>query len=221
MEGCLEAPIQLTITIYLIMVGVSSLPWDSSPAESYINLGQNRVVFPALPLVTLLLSAMSILKATMTLNVTEALLIKYPEGYLPFFCHTLVFRVMAFAFFFVYLDNLAAGIILLILVANLSIGYRLAPKIGVPKKLDNFFLHDSNSQSPPIWLNGFLSLIAPSWYLNIFDINTIQKSKSEELIELSNKCTTIYIRKAFIKKLNSKVFSIQKRQSLTIKGCVT
>ena len=138
MEGCLEAPIQLTITIYLIMVGVRSLPWDSSPAESYINLGKNKVVFTALPLLTLLLSALSILKATMTLNVTEALLIKFPEGYLPFFCHTLVFRVMAFAFFFVYLDNLAAGVVLLILIANLSIGYRLAPTIGVPKKLTNF-----------------------------------------------------------------------------------
>ena len=156
MEGCLEAPIQLTITIYLIMVGVSSLPWNASSAESYITLGQNKVVFTALPLVTLLISALSILKATMTLNVTEALLIKFPEGYLPFFCHTLVFRVMAFAFFFVYLDNLAAGVILLILIANLSIGYRLAPKIGVPKKLKNFLLHDSKGQSPPIWLNGFL-----------------------------------------------------------------
>ena len=200
MEGCLEAPIQLTITIYLIMVGVRSLPWDSSPAESYINLGKNKVVFTALPLLTLVLSALSILKATMTLNVTEALLIKFPEGYLPFFCHTLVFRVMAFAFFFVYLDNLAAGVVLLILIANLSIGYRLAPTIGVPKKLTNFILHDSKSQSPPIWLNGFLSLIAPSWYLNIFDTNAIKKSKSEELIELSNKATSVYIRKALIKK---------------------
>ena len=200
MEGCLEAPIQLTITIYLIMVGVSNLPWNSSSAESYITIGQNKIVFTALPLVTLLISAMSILKATMTLNVTEALLIKFPEGYLPFFCHTLVFRVMAFAFFFVYLDKMAAGVILLILIANLSIGYRLAPKIGVPKKLKNFVLHDSKGQSPPIWLNGFLSLIAPSWYLNIFDTNAIKKSKSEELIELSNKCTKIYIRKALIKK---------------------
>ena len=93
-------------------------------------------------------------------------------------------------------------IILLILIANLSIGYRLAPKIGVPKKLNNFVLHDSKGQSPPIWLNGFLSLIAPSWYLNIFDTNAIKKSKNEELIELSNNCTTIYIRKAFIKKPN-------------------
>ena len=200
MEGCLEAPIQLTITIYLIMVGVSSLPWNSSSAESYITLGQNKIVFTALPLVTLLISAMSILKATMTLNVSEALLIKFPEGYLPFFCHTLVFRVMAFAFFFVYLDKMAAGVILLILIANLSIGYRLAPKIGVPKKLKNFVLHDSKGQSPPIWLNGFLSLVAPSWYLNIFDTNAIKKSKNEELIELSNKCTKIYIRKALIKK---------------------
>ena len=200
MEGCLEAPIQLTITIYLIMVRVSSLPWNSSSAESYITLGQNKIVFTALPLVTLLISAMSILKATMTLNVSEALLIKFPEGYLPFFCHTLVFRVMAFAFFFVYLDKMAAGVILLILIANLSIGYRLAPKIGVPKKLKNFVLHDSKGQSPPIWLNGFLSLVAPSWYLNIFDTNAIKKSKNEELIELSNKCTKIYIRKALIKK---------------------
>ena len=200
MEGCLEAPIQLTITIYLIMVGVSSLPWNSSSAESYITIGQNKIVFTALPLVTLLISAMSILKATMTLNVSEALLIKFPEGYLPFFCHTLVFRVMAFAFFFVYLDKMAAGVILLILIANLSIGYRLAPKIGVPKKLKNFVLHDSKGQSPPIWLNGFLSLVAPSWYLNIFDTNAIKKSKNEELIELSNKCTKIYIRKALIKK---------------------
>ena len=200
MEGCPEAPIQLTITIYLIMVEERSLPWDSSPTENYINLGKNKVGFTTLPLVTLLISAVSILKATMTLNVTEALLIKYPEGYLPFFCHTLVFRVMAFAFFFVYLDNLAAGVVLLILIANLSIGYRLAPTIVVQKKLKKLLLHDSKSQSPPIWLNGFLSLIAPSWYLNIFDTNAIKKLKDEELIKLSNKATTIYIRKAFIKK---------------------
>ena len=200
MEGCLEAPIQLTITIYLIMTGVQSLPWDSSPAESYIYLGQNKVVFTALPLMTLLISAVSILKATMTLNVTDALLIKFPEGYIPFFCHTLLFRVMSFAFFFVYLDNLAAGVILLILVANLSIGYRLSPKIGVPIKLNKYLLHNSKSQSPPIWLNGFLSLITPSWYLNIFDTSAIKKSKNEELIELSNKFTTSYIRKAFINK---------------------
>ena len=53
-----------------------------------------------------------------------------------------------------------------------------------------------------LFLNPSLSLIAPSWYLNIFDTNAIKKSKSEELIELSNKCTKNYIRKAFIKKPN-------------------
>ena len=200
MEGCLEAPIQLTITIYLIMTGVRRLPWDSNPEESYIHLGRNKVVFTALPLVTLLLSAVSILKATMTLNVSEALLIKFPEGYLPFFCHTLIFRVMSFAFFFIYLDSMATGVVLLILVSNLSIGYRLAPKIAVPKKLKEYLLHDSHSQSPPIWLNGFLSLITPSWYLNIFDTSAIKKTKNEHLRELSNKCTTSYIRKAFINK---------------------
>ena len=46
-----------------------------------------------------------------------------------------------------------------------------------------------------VWM--FLS---SSVYLNIFDTNAIKKSKSEELIELSNKCTKIYIRKALIKK---------------------
>ena len=200
MEGCLEAPIQLTITIYLIMTGVRSLPWDSTPAESYIYLGQNKITFTALPLLTLLISAVSIMNATMTLNVTKALLIKFPEGYLPFFCHTLLFRVMSFAFFFVYLDNLAAGIVLLILVANLSIGYRLAPEIGVPKTLNEYLLHDSKSQSPPIWLNGFLGIITPSWYLNIFDTSAIKKAKKEQLVELLNKCTTSYIRESFNKK---------------------
>ena len=41
MEGCVEAPLQLIITTFLIMTRFLSVPWDSSPEESIIDLGKS------------------------------------------------------------------------------------------------------------------------------------------------------------------------------------
>ena len=41
MEGCVEAPLQLIITTFLIMTRFLSVPWDSNPEESFIDLGKS------------------------------------------------------------------------------------------------------------------------------------------------------------------------------------
>ena len=92
MERCVEAPVQLIITTFLIMTGVLNLPWAPSLMDSVINLGHNKISFNGLPIATMIISALSILKGTMTINVFEVLLIDFKEGYLPFFCHAILFR---------------------------------------------------------------------------------------------------------------------------------
>ena len=64
----------------------------------------------------MIISAFSILKATMTINVFNALLVNFKEGYLPFFCHALLFRVLSFAFIWVYLDRVVIVVFLLIVI---------------------------------------------------------------------------------------------------------
>ena len=141
----------------------------------------------------MIMSALSILKATMTINVFNALLVNFKEGYLPFFCHALLFRVLSFAFIWVYLDRVVIVVFLLILVSNLSIGYRVAPTIKLPKELEGYLLRDSKGSCPPLWLNSFLSIIAPSWYLNIVDVEVVKKSMDNNLEQMYNRFSKTYI----------------------------
>jgi len=101
-EGCIEAPIQLILTTFLIMTGYLSVPWSSPIQEVSIDLGFDNIIsFKGLPLVSMIISSLSILKATMTINVFNAhLLTNVQQGYFPFFFHALFFRVLSFIYSF-------------------------------------------------------------------------------------------------------------------------
>ena len=93
MEGCIEAPLQISITIFCIMKGYLSVPWASSEDEDTIRLSFNAISFNGvLPFITLTISMMSILKGTLTVNIFNVLLVNQKQGYLPFFIHSILFR---------------------------------------------------------------------------------------------------------------------------------
>ena len=193
-EGCVESPIQLILTIFLIMKGILNVPWTSSEEDSVIDLGfQNKIsLHGVLPVVTIIASSMSILKATITMNVFSVLLIHSREGYLPFFCHAIYFRVLAFAFILIYLDKLAFFVFLPILLSNVWNGYRNAPTIKMNKKLKKYMTDKGQNPSAPIWLNSLTGVLVPSCHMDIIDQKAVKESNDKKIIEMSNKFHKTY-----------------------------
>ena len=187
-EGNVEAPVQMIITVFLIMKGILNVPWASSEEDSVIDLGfDNEISFHGiLPFTTLAASSASILKASVTMNVFNVMIIRMSEGYLPFFCHAIFFRVLAFAFILIYINQLTFFVFLLILVGNIYIGYRITSKVKINKKLKKY-LHDKpENLSPPIWLNSLTGVLVPSCHLEVLDLKAVRESNDEEIVELSN-----------------------------------
>ena len=192
-EGSIEAPVQLIITTFLIMRGFLKVPWESSQAEDSIDLGHGiTIYFPLLPFLSMLTSALSILKASLTMNVFNIFLTDVKQGYLPFFCHSILFRVLSFTFFLVFFEKPSCLVFLIIFIGNLVIGYWIAPKIMIPKKLSKYFLRDSKHPTPPIWLNSLLSILVPSSYLSLLNLRAIEGTGEDKIRKSANKFTKTY-----------------------------
>ena len=195
-EGSIEAPIQMTITLFLIMKGLLNLPWSSGEVYSTIDLSYNKIPAYGLPVISFILSSLSILKSAMVINVLNVYegghLGNQIGGHFPFYFHAICFRVLAFAFTVVYLNEIACIPFLLILIANVLIWYKIPNKIDFPTELQEHLRDKSRKQEPesemvkinhPSWLNIFLSVLVPSCYLDIIEQKSVLETKDSYLTE--------------------------------------
>lgn len=68
--GCIEAPIQLIMTSFLIMKGIIDLPWEEGMRYSQVTLSfNNQLPLTNIPMWTLMFSIVDILKCSLMTNV--------------------------------------------------------------------------------------------------------------------------------------------------------
>ena len=136
--GCIEAPIQMVVTLFLMMKEVLPLPWDKAWHRSLITDSKGNELDLYIPAVTLVFSIMDMMKCAVMINIFNVYIgqlesssgFKYyanlAAGHLPFFLHSICLRVFAFAFFMIYLNERIFWVpIILIWLSNLLIGKRL------------------------------------------------------------------------------------------------
>ena len=164
-EGAVEAPIQITILIFLTMNGFYDLPWYPTNHQNTVQLGYNTLTLslPWLPIFSFTISTMSILKSSLVMNAISM----YPEksnlyligGHLPFTISAVSFRVLASSFFLIFLGEMTAVPLVIIFIANLSVWYSVAPPIKLPAILVKYLRPESPLEEEtglkihhPIWV---------------------------------------------------------------------
>ena len=147
-SGCVEAPIQLVMTSFLVMKGILGIPWWKSPtSHTFQDTAGNEVNFYSIPLWTLIFSIIDILKCTVLANIFNVYIGKISSwgifkkyvnlicGQLPFFFHAIIFRVLAYSFLVTFLNEIAVVPIFMIWISNLVIGYAVASNKQAHKDL--------------------------------------------------------------------------------------
>ena len=138
--GCIEAPIQMVLTISLMMMDLLPLPWQKV-SDFEIKDSQGNEFSGSVQLITLATLAFSIIdmiKCAVMINIfnvytghignskTFTYHCSLSFGHLPFFIHAICLRVFAYAFFVIYLNEKAFWVpIVSIWLLNLLIGESL------------------------------------------------------------------------------------------------
>ena len=82
LTSSVEAPLQLTLVLYLMLRGILSLPWNEPMSSSCIQDNLGRVAcLPSIPMLSITFSVLSILKAMFDLNVHPLFANKVSAGY--------------------------------------------------------------------------------------------------------------------------------------------
>ena len=190
-EGGVEAPIQVMILTFLMMKGFYVLPWSDSNPDSTIQLGYNTLSLPWLPMFSFTVSALSILKSSLEMNALNM----YPGkstldligGYLPFCISAVSFRVLSTSFFLLYLGEMTAVPLVIVLLGNLIIYYSFGQSIKIPDILEEYIRPESCEKEDgltinyPIWMNTLVSIIVPTSWINIIDTEEFDENEKEEL----------------------------------------
>ena len=133
--GCIEAPLQMVTTLYLMMIDVLPKPWEQDLYTTTIEDSKgNRVNFD-IPMASIFFTAIDMIKCALMVNIFNVYIgqvnsfktfksyVNLAAGHLPFFVHSALLRVLAFAYFFVYLNEYFFFVpIFLIWLSNLIIG---------------------------------------------------------------------------------------------------
>eukprot|EP00092_Neocalanus_flemingeri_P020996 GFUD01022750.1.p1 GENE.GFUD01022750.1~~GFUD01022750.1.p1 ORF type:complete len:1002 (-),score=189.68 GFUD01022750.1:50-3055(-) len=200
--GCIEAPFQLIMTTWLIMKGVLDIPWRNTMVKSsYEDRFENQIPFFSIPMWTLCFSIVDILGCAIQINLFNVYIgtlrnvksfkryMNLVGGHFPFFFHAVCFRVITFAFLFIYLDTKAVIPLFIIWLSNIIIGYATVGKHKIPKqirpklkrmislarqkanlpKITSEVQKKKNNENTPVWLNSFLSIFVPSCFVHIAD----------------------------------------------------
>eukprot|EP00092_Neocalanus_flemingeri_P002160 GFUD01002300.1.p1 GENE.GFUD01002300.1~~GFUD01002300.1.p1 ORF type:complete len:1094 (-),score=216.09 GFUD01002300.1:133-3414(-) len=136
-SGCVEAPLQLVVTCFLIIIGLLDIPWKESIHTGDVQDRFENTILPGttIPFWTMTFSILNIIGSAIQVNIFNVYIgqirnmhgfkkyINLTCGHFPFFFHSIIFRVLALSFFLVYLDFKAILPIFLILLSNLIIGY--------------------------------------------------------------------------------------------------
>ena len=132
--GCIEAPIQMVTTLYLMMTDVLPLPWDQGHSTATIEDSKGNTINFHIPAASIFFTAIDMIKCALMVNIFNVYIgqvgrlstfkyyINLAAGHLPFFVHSICLRVLAYAFFAVYLNAYCLVPVFLIWLSNLLIG---------------------------------------------------------------------------------------------------
>ena len=198
---------------FLVMKGIIGIPWyKSSQLMFATDAVGNEFYFYSIPMWTLIFSVIDILKCTVLTNIFNvyigkisswAIFKKYVNlifGQLPFFLHAILFRVLAYSFLVLYLNDFAIIPIFCIWLSNLVIGYAMASNKQARKDLlvlkdelkrTNVPRIEEGSPKPrailqkstPIWLNSFFSIMVPTCSVNIIDPQLVHSNEGNERLQ--------------------------------------
>jgi len=146
-SGCVESPLQLIMTFYLIFIGLLDNPLKASIYTREVNDRFGNTILPSasIPFWTMSFSILNIIGSAIQVNIFNVYIgqirnmygfkkyINLTCGHFPFFFHSIIFRVLAVSFFIVYLDLLAFIPIFLILFSNITIGYMTSAEHKLPR----------------------------------------------------------------------------------------
>ena len=192
--GCIEAPIQMVTTLYLMMKDVLPLPWDQGFHSSTITDSKGNTVNFQIPAASIFFTIIDIIKCAIMVNIFNVYIgqvdsmktFKYyanlAAGHLPFFIHSICLRLLAYSYFSIYLNEIYCWVpVFLIWLSNLIIGY-LTPKpplqsttkaalqrVESIERGKTSIPRFEKSDDAPIWLNSFLSVFIPSCPLDLID----------------------------------------------------
>ena len=133
--GCIEAPIQMVTTLYLMMKDVLPLPWNQGFDTNTITDSKGNTINFHIPAASVFFTALDMVKCALMVNIFNVYIgqvdclktfkyyINLATGHTPFFVHSICLRVLAFAFFAVYLNEIYCMVpVFLIWLSNLLIG---------------------------------------------------------------------------------------------------
>ena len=184
-NGCIKAPTQIVMTIWLLLKGVL----NNSSEHTYITRSETQI-----PLWTIVFSFAELLKCTIQMSISNIVPFKKyvycATVYFPFFVHSICFRALTLAFLFIYLEKMAIIPIFLIWLSNIIIGYGTLAKYPIPPKVERRLksvqlykslnsessaIHgkvpNTNTDNIPVWLNSFLSIFVPTCCVNDIDLD--------------------------------------------------
>merc|ERR1719153_424649 len=207
--GGFEAPVQLTMTIWLMLKGI--IDNDFSFAKAFVDFGLpkdrfgNTVPLPAIPVISSLTSLLSIMFACVRLNIPQPYQSYQEEnfvkrhskrfskvmGHIPFFLCSVLFRVLSYAFMWVFLSgHLLYSFIPLIgtFLANLVIGYNQQTDEQMKKEMKNVrkqikkHLKETNQEQCKyrrielaVWLSSFIGIFIPCCYSQQLEDKIVNK----------------------------------------------
>ena len=136
--GCIEAPIQMGTTLYLMMKDVLPLPWDQGFHSATITDSKGNTLNFHIPVASIFFTAVDIIKCALMVNIFNVYIgqvdcmktfkyyVNLAGGHLPFFIQSICLRVLAYAYFAVYLNEIYCWVpVFLIWLSNLVIGNSL------------------------------------------------------------------------------------------------
>ena len=115
--GCIEAPLQMVMTLFLMMKDVLPLPWDRSSHTASLVDSQDNRLYLYIPSISLAFSVIDMIKCAIMINIFNVYIgqvdcsktfkyyVNLAAGHLPFFIHAILLRVFSYAFFIIYLNE--------------------------------------------------------------------------------------------------------------------
>jgi len=148
-SGCIEAPMQMVMVLYLILKEYLPIPFQDDPR--YVEMQDrhgNSVTFLAnIPVMTFIFSVTNILSSAFTINLFNVYVGQFKDkssfhryfnligGHLPFFLLQICFRITSFTLILIYFDMWAMGFLVAMWFCNLVIGYVSSTMHVMPKKV--------------------------------------------------------------------------------------
>ena len=125
-------------TLYLMMKDVLPLPWDQGFHSATITDSKGNTLNFHIPVASIFFTAVDIIKCALMVNIFNVYIgqvdcmktfkyyVNLAGGHLPFFIQSICLRVLAYAYFAVYLNEIYCWVpVFLIWLSNLVIGNSL------------------------------------------------------------------------------------------------